>query len=99
MPSNALVTYSLLGGLIISRFGLWTFDLAVSQLLQEWVADGELGASLKPSLSATPRWVLHAVRGEPSVVPVGTHKMASDCNACKYLLVSFSLLPASFLMK
>ena len=41
---NALITYSLVGGLVISRFGLWTFDLAVSQLLQEWVADSELGA-------------------------------------------------------
>ena len=44
------MTYALLGGLIVSRFGLWTVDLAVSQLLQEWVADDELGALLTPPI-------------------------------------------------
>ena len=41
---TAATTYTLVGGLIVSRFGLWTFDLAVVQLLQERVPDGELGA-------------------------------------------------------
>ena len=40
----SVTTYGLVGGLVVSRVGLWTFDLAVSQLLQERVPDGELGA-------------------------------------------------------
>jgi iron-regulated transporter 1 len=43
VPTPA-TTYTLVGGLIVSRFGLWTFDLAVAQMLQERVPDGELGA-------------------------------------------------------
>ena len=39
----AATTYALVGALVVSRFGLWTFDLAVSQLLQERVPDAELG--------------------------------------------------------
>jgi iron-regulated transporter 1 len=35
--------YVLLTGLVASRFGLWLFDLAVSQLQQELVPDSELG--------------------------------------------------------
>ena len=31
-----------MSGVALSRFGLWTFDLAVSQMLQERVADGQL---------------------------------------------------------
>ncbi len=42
--SAAVTTYALVGALVASRFGLWTFDLAVSQLLQERVPDAELGA-------------------------------------------------------
>ena len=40
----AVATYVLVGGLVVSRIGLWTFDLAVAQLLQERVPDDELGA-------------------------------------------------------
>lgn len=52
-------THVLLGGLVASRFGLWLFDLAVSQMLQEWVADEELGklptaAHYKTLLCANP---------------------------------------------
>lgn len=36
-------THVLLGGLVASRFGLWLFDLAISQMLQEWVDQDELG--------------------------------------------------------
>lgn len=36
--------YVLLLGLVLSRFGLWLFDLAVSQLQQELVPETELGA-------------------------------------------------------
>ena len=34
----------LVSGVAASRWGLWTFDLAVSQLLQERVPDSELSA-------------------------------------------------------
>lgn len=36
-------SHVLLVGLIASRFGLWLFDLAVSQMLQEWIPEDELG--------------------------------------------------------
>lgn len=39
-------THVLLGGLVASRFGLWLFDLAVSQMLQEWIDTEELGELL-----------------------------------------------------
>ena len=35
----------LLAGLVLSRWGLWTFDLAVTQMLQERVAFSQLGES------------------------------------------------------
>ena len=38
-------THILVGGLVASRFGLWTFDLCVTQMLQEWVSNQELGES------------------------------------------------------
>lgn len=38
--------YVLLLGLVLSRFGLWLFDLAVSQLQQELVPETELGERL-----------------------------------------------------
>lgn len=41
--SHFPVLYVLLSGLVASRFGLWLFDLAVSQLQQELVPDNELG--------------------------------------------------------
>lgn len=41
--SDIMVIYSLLAGVVVSRFGLWTFDLAVGQLKQEWVDEMELG--------------------------------------------------------
>ncbi len=43
-PPRVLVTHVLVSGIAVSRFGLWTFDLAVSQLLQERVADKHLSA-------------------------------------------------------
>ena len=46
----AVTTYALVGALVVSRFGLWTFDLAVSQLLQERVPDAELGEQTFPPL-------------------------------------------------
>ena len=36
--SNILLT-----GLVASRFGLWLFDLSVSQMLQEWIPAEDLG--------------------------------------------------------
>lgn len=42
---NVVVTYAVVSGVVLSRFGLWLFDMAVNQLLQEWVPDDELGAS------------------------------------------------------
>ena len=36
----------LAAGLVASRFGLWAFDLAVSQMLQERVPNEQLGVPL-----------------------------------------------------
>lgn len=38
--------HALAGGLVASRFGLWAFDLAVSQMLQERVPSEQLGEAL-----------------------------------------------------
>lgn len=35
--------YALVWGLVVSRFGLWTFDLSVNQLIQEEVEHSVLG--------------------------------------------------------
>jgi iron-regulated transporter 1 len=46
VPSGGLshhLLYVLLSGLVASRFGLWLFDLAVTQLQQELVPETELG--------------------------------------------------------
>ena len=43
--ASAAATHILVGGLVASRFGLWTFDLCMTQLLQEWVLTQELGES------------------------------------------------------
>ncbi|GBG86775.1 hypothetical protein CBR_g42060 [Chara braunii] len=32
-----------MGGIVLSRFGLWSFDLAVTQLMQETVHEAERG--------------------------------------------------------
>lgn len=40
----AVAVLMMIGGLIISRFGLWVFDLSVSQLMQVYVAKTERGA-------------------------------------------------------
>ena len=40
---NRGVMLALVWGLILSRFGLWTFDLVVNQLIQESVPHSELG--------------------------------------------------------
>lgn len=39
-----VATHVLVSGVAASRWGLWTFDLAVSQLLQERVPDHQLSA-------------------------------------------------------
>lgn len=36
--------YGLVWGLVLSRFGLWSFDLAANQLIQETVEHSALGA-------------------------------------------------------
>ncbi len=38
-----MIQCMLIGGLVASRFGLWAFDLAVSQAMQEQVAHQQLG--------------------------------------------------------
>ncbi len=48
LPAHLL--YVLLSGLVASRFGLWLFDLAVTQLQQELVPDTELGEPGMPPL-------------------------------------------------
>lgn len=42
LPAS-VVTYTLVSGLAASRFGLWTFDLTVTQRLQSDVTPSELG--------------------------------------------------------
>ena len=43
MPSPA-INRLLVGGLVFSRFGLWGFDLAVNQIMQETIEDRSLGS-------------------------------------------------------
>ena len=40
----AVLPHVLAGGLVLSRFGLWLFDLSVGQMLQERVPGLEMGA-------------------------------------------------------
>ncbi len=51
VASSSVLTHLLAAGLVASRFGLWSFDLAVLQMLQERVGNRELGvhACLAPS--------------------------------------------------
>ncbi|KAL0018471.1 hypothetical protein WJX77_004008 [Trebouxia sp. C0004] len=42
LPAST-ISHVLLGGLVASRFGLWLFDLSVSQMLQEWVPAEDIG--------------------------------------------------------
>jgi len=42
MPAST-TSHILLGGVVASRFGLWLFDLAVSQMLQDWVPAEDIG--------------------------------------------------------
>jgi hypothetical protein len=48
LPQHLL--YVLLAGLVASRFGLWLFDLVVTQLQQELVLKTELGEALTGQL-------------------------------------------------
>ena len=41
--SDAVAGHILVGGLIMSRLGLWLFDLSVNQMLQERVNKEEIG--------------------------------------------------------
>ena len=43
--------HALAVGLVASRFGLWAFDLAVSQMLQERVPNEQLGEALLSSIT------------------------------------------------
>ena len=44
VPLSQTVRFNfLVWAIAISRFGLWLFDLSVTQILQEWVAEGQLG--------------------------------------------------------
>ena len=46
LPAST-ISHVLLGGLVASRFGLWLFDLSVSQMLQEWIPDEDIGEHAK----------------------------------------------------
>ena len=48
--SSWTISYALVGGLVLSRLGLWNFDLCIGQMLQEQVPNKELG-----TLSSTAR--------------------------------------------
>lgn len=40
---ESITSHILLVGLVASRFGLWLFDLSVSQMLQEWIPTDDIG--------------------------------------------------------
>lgn len=40
---ESTTSHTLLMGLVASRFGLWLFDLSVSQMLQEWIPADDIG--------------------------------------------------------
>ena len=40
---ESTTSHTLLMGLVASRFGLWLFDLSVSQMLQEWIPANDVG--------------------------------------------------------
>ena len=40
---ESTTSQALLMGLVASRFGLWLFDLSVSQMLQECIPGGDIG--------------------------------------------------------
>ena len=42
LPESS-TSHTLLMGLVASRFGLWLFDLSVSQMLQEWIPASDIG--------------------------------------------------------
>ena len=42
----------LLAGVVLSRWGLWSFDLAVTQMMQERVVSSQLGEAQHPFCSA-----------------------------------------------
>ena len=58
----AVATHVLVAGLVASRFGLWTFDLCVTQMLQQWVPAPELG---EPPAAPAIRRCRQAVRRVP----------------------------------
>lgn len=46
----------LLAGVVLSRWGLWSFDLAVTQMMQERVASSQLGTAQRPVSFAKALW-------------------------------------------
>lgn len=43
-PISSSIRFNfLVGAIAVSRFGLWVFDLSVSQIIQEWVDETQLG--------------------------------------------------------
>ncbi|KAL4422722.1 hypothetical protein ABPG75_008919 [Micractinium tetrahymenae] len=75
--------YALVWGLVLSRFGLWSFDLAANQLIQETVDHGSLGAvsGVQGSLQS----LLQMLAYLAGVVQPGTQQfpwlMAASCCA------------------
>jgi iron-regulated transporter 1 len=70
----AALLYVMMAGLAASRTGLWTFDLCVSQLLQDEVAQAELGG-----------WLDAGCR----LLAAGCWLLAAGCRllACRYLFL------------
>ena len=54
-------SHILLGGLVASRFGLWLFDLAVSQMLQDWVPAEDIGKLPAKAVKSVCHPMLHVV--------------------------------------
>ena len=72
-PWPAAQARILIAGLVASRTGLWLFDLAVTQIVQESVADSEIGkAAGRGEAGVGGCWegvVSSHVKGGPSHLP------------------------------
>ena len=93
----AAVLYPLVWGLALSRFGLWSFDLAVNQVMQETVDVGALGVvcgvqSSLQSLFQMGAYVAGAVVSRPEDFP---WLMVGSCVAVASAALLFAFFAAS----
>lgn len=76
--NTAAATYLLACGLALSRFGLWTFDLAITQRLQADVAPDELGVAATCHNAAC----LKSLKMDPSASCPISSKILGTRSAC-----------------